>query len=71
MNENVYNGTQEEIDTIPIMYKELPLVRDLNLNQPYLTQHKINKRLPNHLCNGLKTEEFGNVIGETYNGIIT
>ena len=46
-------------------------MRDLNLNQPYLTQHKINKRLPDRLCNGLKSEEFGNVIGETYNGIIT
>ena len=46
-------------------------MRDLNLNQPYLTQHKINKRLPDRLCNGLKSEEFGNIIGETYNGIIT
>ena len=63
MDENVYNGTHEQIDTMLILkHEELPFVRDVNLNEPYLPQHRTIKRIPNHPCYGLKGEELVNVL---------
>ena len=37
MDENIYSGTQEQIDSMLIlMQEEFPVVRDVNLNQTYL-----------------------------------
>ena len=46
IDENVYSETQNQIDTMLIlMQEELPVVRDVNLNQPYLPQYKMIKRI--------------------------
>ena len=65
MDENVYSGTQEQIDTILIlMQEELPVVRYVNLNKLSLPEYKTIKRIPNHSCYSLKGKEFVKVIDD-------
>ena len=40
IGKNIYSGAQEQIDTLLIVMQEkLPVVRDVNLNQPYLPHY--------------------------------
>ena len=40
IRKNIYSGAQEQIDTLLIVMQEkLPVVRDVNLNQPYLPNY--------------------------------
>ena len=72
MDENVYSGTQEQINTMLILMQEgLPVVRDLNLIEPFLPQSNAIKRIPNHPCYSLKSEEFVKVTDVADNGTIT
>lgn len=65
MDENVYSGTQEQIDTIlNLMQEELPVVRYVNLNKLSLPEYKTIKRIPNHPCYSLKGKEFVKVIDD-------
>lgn len=54
-----------------LMQEHGPVVRDFNLNQLYLLQYKVIKRIPNHSRYVLKGKEFVNFIDNTFNGIIT
>ena len=72
MDENVYSRTQEQINTMLILIQdELPVVRDLNLIEPFLPQSNAIKRIPNHPCYSLKSEEFVKVTDDADNGTIT
>ena len=54
-----------------LMQEHGPVMRDFNLNQPYLPQYKVIKWIPNHPCYVLKGKVFVNFIDNTFNGIIT
>ena len=72
MDENVYSGTQEQINTMLILMQDgLSVVRDLNLIEPFLSQNNAVKRTPNHPWYSLKSEEFVKVTDVADNGTIT
>ena len=55
MDENAFSGTQKQIAVMLIlMQEEIPAMRDVNLNQPYLPKCKTIKRILHHRCYGLK-----------------
>ena len=55
MDENVFSGTQKQIDIMLILMQEvIPVMRDVNLNQPYLSEYKMIKPILSNQCYGLK-----------------
>ena len=55
MDENVFSGTQKQIDIMLILMQEvIPVMRDVNLNQPYLSEYKRIKRILSNQRYGLK-----------------